>query len=212
MKAKIKDYKRQILWVGFIFLSISILILSCVGAQIANAADTEGHYVIVDNPPPDNRSAIYNEADPEAKDDNNTMGLFRAYTTDFENPLRFAIFISRARSYITVDYDEAVNHTSYAFNTPNLPQLIINFLNCVNSGGWNGTHVRHESKPVDECKTALEKYGYELPNQIYLGEYPYTTLNVMDLSGGFLSRFKNGTSVVASMLVNNDSIISKGLR
>ena len=58
MKAKIKDYKRQILWVGFIFLSISILILSCVVAQIANAApDKEGHYVIPEGP--DDRSAMY---------------------------------------------------------------------------------------------------------------------------------------------------------
>lgn len=82
---------------------------------------------------------------------------------------------------------------SYAFNTPNLPQLIKNFFQMLNTGGWRGIpYDRATLQNTDESQwtTARKKYGYNLPTPAYIGEMPSILFDFQELTGSFVN-FEN---------------------
>lgn len=110
----------------------------------------------------------------------NSDGMVYLTTDDIENYENIEKWLSHKNSYIWVKNENG--KISYYFNTPNLQLSISNFVQQLNSGGWSLNSYNYDenigNKSEDTFTTAEKKYGYNLPQGVYLGEMPAITLDL----------------------------------
>lgn len=169
--------------VGLIFLLTVTLVASTLFPTLAKA-DSQKYWFPNDS--------IKNEAERD--------GMFSIELDILTDAAALMGFTRGNRqSYIMVSTSPD-GHKSYAFNTPNVAGYIYNCLGRLMGGGWNGT--MYDTKSLKEKRdgvtlnTAKERYTYELPTPIYLGEYPYPQYDFNDLTSGFF-----GIGVAATVVL-----------
>lgn len=96
------------------------------------------------------------------------------------------------------------------FNTPNLQRAVVNMLQDLNDGGirfqtYDASFLDSSNKK--EWVTAAKKYGYNLPNNPYLGEMPAIQLDMSAVAGG-VATLGNGIRVLGAGAAN--SILNLG--
>lgn len=100
--------------------------------------------------------------------------MIKLTTDDVSSYYSIVSWLQNKESYIWTRTDSS-GHTSYYFNVPNLQLNINNMLQKINPGGW----TPYAERDINTSGVTTEqRYGYSLPDSIYLGETPIVFIDV----------------------------------
>lgn len=140
----------------------------------------------------------YSEYDDDEDDNSNTVTYYIVEGEDFDNLFDFGIddvsnlydWILNFKTYTVikkVDTDDDTYYYGY-FNTPNLQQLAKNrVVSMIADGYTDSTYDVNETQRLvkvgeeAESDNIITRYGFDIPNYYYMGEYPVETMSIANI-------------------------------
>lgn len=135
------------------------------------------------------------DADQDIKE---VLSLKLSDLTNYDNAYSW---LNQRTTFSVALEDKETGKITYFWNAPNVQEAAINqvYADNIHSGYdiSKGTSPENQKSFVDlpkkeDAQTAMQSFGFKIPNPIYLGEKPYTTMSLSDVVipkgiSGFLS-------------------------